>query len=112
MIKCAIVVAMAMMIVQGCQTGQKAQTAAPKAPKVLTINVTQDQKFLYKGSLLNVKEFFAQADYADDSMNVIIDVHQDSEITENTIVEAITFLKQRGYVVAMSDTSKYANLIP
>jgi len=112
MIRCAIMVVMAMMVLQGCQTYPKSQATAPMVHKVLTVRVTQDQSFLYKGNRLSVEEFFAQADYAKGSKNVMLDVDQKSEIAESTIVKAIAFLRKRGYMVAMSDRSKYANLIP
>ena len=98
------------IIVQGCATSPK--TCSCNSYKELTVRVTQDQQFEYKGSLLTVEEFFEQAEYAKGSNMVTLDVAQESEIARTTIIRAIAFLQGRGYSVAMSAESKYGDLIP
>ena len=110
MIRCAAIIAVAVLVLQGCQTCQ--QATAPAALKILTVQVTEDQQFVCNGARLSVEEFFEQADYAEGSDNVILDVDEKSKIAEATIVKAIDFLKGRGYTVAMSKSSKYQHLIP
>jgi biopolymer transport protein ExbD len=110
MIRCAAIITAAVLVLQGCQTSQRAAT--PAVHKTLTVQVTADQLFVCNGARLSVEEFFEQADYAEGSDNVILDVAQESKVAEATIVKAIDFLKGRGYTVAMSKSSKYQHLIP
>ena len=112
MIRCAAIITVAVLVLQGCKTCPAPQTATREVYKVLTVCVTADQCFVCGGEKLTVEEFFEQADYAKDSTNVILDVDQKSLISETTIVKAIDFLRNRGFSVAMSDTSKYQHLIP
>ncbi len=111
MIRWAVAVVAAVLVVQGCQTGPSPQAAAP-VQEILTVHVTADQQFVCEGKTLSVEEFFEQADYAEGSNNVPLDADQKSAIAEATIVKAIEFLKGKGYVVAMSNGSKYQHLIP
>lgn len=95
------------LLLQGC-------AICPKqcSYKELTVHVTENQEFVVAGKTLTVEEFFAQADYAEGTDLVTLDVAQKSAVSEATISNAIDYLKNHGYQVTMAENSKYAHLTP
>jgi len=75
-----------------------------------TVKVDANQNFVVNDKVLTVEEFFAQADFEEQSNEVYLDVDQESAVTEETVAKAIRYLESQDYKVSMVANSKYANL--
>lgn len=104
-------VAMMTVLLSGCRCPMRCAPAASEAGmKVITVKVDENQNFVVNNKVLTVEEFFAQADFEQQSKTVYLDVEPQSAISEETVIKAIRYLESHDYQVSMLDGSKYAHL--
>ncbi len=106
-----IMVAMTVVLVSGCRCPMRCEReSSPLAQKVITVTIDANQNFLVNDKALTVEEFFAQAEFEEESDLVYLDVTPESAITEETVIRAIRYLQSHEYQVSMLKTSKYGHL--
>jgi len=92
-------------VLAGCMT------PAPEiAYTFIEIRATADQKLILNGQKVDPATFVKKAKFNKASDDVMLHVHPDSLVTEDTVKELIDNLRDAGYDVSMKAGSKYASL--
>ena len=92
-------------VVAGCMT-----PTPEMAYTFIEVRATADQKLMLNGQKVDPATFVKKATFNKASDDVMLHVHPDSLVTEETVKDLIDHLRDAGYDVSMKAGSKYASL--